>query len=100
MANAPLTLDAAISFMPDVVFKDIRGEGVILNMSTGIYFGLDETSTRIWQLIAAHQSLRRVFEHMLEEFDVEPKRLEQDLLGFVGELINRGLAQTTISSSM
>jgi hypothetical protein len=36
-----------------------------------------------------------VFEEMLAEFDVEPERLQQDLLAFAGELINRGLAQTT-----
>ena len=31
----------------DVVFREIDGEGVLLNLKTGIYFGLNATGTRI-----------------------------------------------------
>ncbi|MCC7417789.1 MAG: PqqD family protein [Acidobacteria bacterium] len=78
--------------MPDVVFKELRGEGVLLDMASGIYFGLDEVSTRVWQLIARHGSLRVVFAEMLEEFEVDAQRLEEDLLAFASELVESHLA--------
>jgi hypothetical protein len=31
----------------DVLFRDLDGEAVILNLRTGTYFGLDELGTRM-----------------------------------------------------
>jgi hypothetical protein len=47
--------------------------------------------TRVWQLIDAHGQLKPVFEAALDEFDVEPARLEEDLLRLVTELASRRL---------
>jgi hypothetical protein len=86
-----MTLDESVSASPEVVFKELGGEAVLLDLASGIYFGLDETSTRLWQLLSTHRSLRRVHEEMLAEFDVEPTRLETDLLAFVTDLTSRRL---------
>src|SRR5688572_30393353 len=56
-----ITLDATVTITPEVVFKELRGEAVLLDLASGIYFGLDETSTRLWQLLMSHGSLRRTF---------------------------------------
>jgi hypothetical protein len=40
----------------DVVFHDLQGELVLLNLKTGVYFGLDSVGTRIWHLIREHGS--------------------------------------------
>jgi hypothetical protein len=89
--DSPITLDATVTITPEVVFKELRGEAVLLDLASGIYFGLDETSTRLWQLLMSHGSLRRTFDSMLEEFEVEPERLQRDLLEFVAELTRRRL---------
>ena len=70
---------------------ELAGEGVLLDLASGMYFGLDETSTRLWQLINERGSLSRVFDDMLAEFDVDPDRLQQDILSFVAELTRRDL---------
>ncbi len=77
------SLGDTVTVKADVVFKELSGEGVLLDLGSGMYFGLDETSTRLWQLISERGSLQRVFEDMLAEFEVEPDRLQQDLLNFV-----------------
>ena len=89
-ANSPSLADI-VTVNADVVFKELSGEGVLLDLASGMYFGLDETSTRLWQLINERGLLQRVFDDMLAEFDVEPDRLQQDLLNFVGELTRRNL---------
>jgi Coenzyme PQQ synthesis protein D (PqqD) len=91
MADRIMSLDQSVSQSPEVVFKELGGEAVLLNLASGIYFGLDETSTRLWQLLATHRSLRRVYDEMLAEFDVEPAQLETDLLAFVADLTARRL---------
>jgi len=91
VAETPITLDATVTVTPEVVFKELRGEAVLLDMASGIYFGLDETSTRLWQLLVSHGSLRNAFDLMLAEFDVDPDRLQRDLIDFVAELTRRRL---------
>lgn len=91
MAETAITLDTTITVIPAVVFKELRGEGVLLDLASGIYFGLDETSTRLWQLLTSHGSLRSAFDGMLAEFDVDPDLLQRDLIAFVTELTRRRL---------
>jgi Coenzyme PQQ synthesis protein D (PqqD) len=93
------TLDATVTISPEAVFKELSGEGVLLDLASGIYFGLDETSTRLWQLLQEHGSVRRVYEAMLLEFDVSRDRLEQDILAFVLDLTRRNLASLNPAAS-
>ena len=99
MPDRPLSLDQSVVVSPEVVFKELGGEAVLLDLASGIYFGLDETSTRLWQLIEAHRSLQRVFDEMLVEFDVEPARLQTELLAFTRDLVGRGLVAMSADSS-
>lgn len=86
-----LSLDARCTIPDDVVFRELDGEAVVLNLDTGIYFGLDTVGTRLWELLVELGSLRAVHARMLAEFDVTPDVLEQDLIGFVGQIHERGL---------
>lgn len=86
-----LCLDDCVTISQDVVFRELDGEAVILNLQTGTYFGLDEVGTRIWNLIHRHGSLRQAFETLLEEYQVAPEVLEGDLFRLVGELCEKGL---------
>jgi hypothetical protein len=86
-----LSLDATVQIPEDVVFRELDGEAVILNLESGMYFGLDAVGTRIWQLLDAHRTLRRTLEALEEEFDSPPERLASDLTEFVGQLHARGL---------
>ncbi len=80
-----------LAVSPDALFQEVEGEAVLLDLDQGTYFGLDEVGTRIWQLIGAHGSARAVFDQMLEEFDVEPGRLEADLDDLLQALADNGL---------
>ena len=86
-----LSLDATVQVPEDVVFRELDGEAVVLNLDSGIYFGLDEVGTRIWQLIDEHRSLRRAWEALQTEFDAPSAQLEADLIAFVDHLRAKGL---------
>jgi hypothetical protein len=90
-----LSLRHSITVAPDIVFREVDGEAVILNLESGVYFGLDQVGTRIWQLIQEHGSLQTVFETMCDEFDVRSDALERDLLGLMDELCAKGLVRAS-----
>ena len=78
----------------DVVFRVLGDEAVILNLSTGIYFGLDTVGTRMWQLISEHGSTEKAREALLAEYEVEENQLGQDLALLIQQLIDKGLLIT------
>lgn len=75
----------------DVVFRELEGEAVLLNVETGIYFGLNATGTRMFRLIEEHRSLERVLDALEREFDAPAPQLESDLLRWVSLLEEQGL---------
>jgi hypothetical protein len=75
------------------LYRELQGETVLLQLDSGEYFGLDETATRIWQLIVEKGDLDAVAAAMVEEFDVEPAILAQDLSRLVEELRGKRLIE-------
>ncbi len=93
------TLADAVSPSPEVLFQEVGGEAVLLDLASESYFGLNDVGTRIWQLLQEDGSdLRRVHQRMLEEYDVEPARLEADLLQHLAELAAAGLVRLDSAS--
>jgi coenzyme PQQ synthesis protein D (PqqD) len=88
---AELSIASALTPSRDVVFRELDGEGVILNLASGVYFGLDETGTRMWHLIEQHHSLDAVLAALLEEYDAARETIEQDLIRLASELSEKGL---------
>lgn len=75
----------------DIAFRDIAGEAVVLNLSTGMYFGLDAVGTRIWHLLAEHGSSEPVVKTLLTEYEVEEERLRRDIEALLQQLLDKGL---------
>jgi hypothetical protein len=75
----------------DVVFRDLAGESVLLNLSTGTYFGLDAVGTRLWHLIGEHGSTALAIETLLTEYDVDELRLQKDVNALIDQLLAKGL---------
>ncbi len=86
-----VALGQSVRIPADVVFRELQGEAVILNLKSSMYFGLDAVGTRVWQLCEAHGSLQAVWEAMQREFDAPGETLRADLLAFVDELLAKGL---------
>jgi hypothetical protein len=47
----------------------------------------------MWRLLTELDSIQAAYAALLDEFEVEPDRLRQDLMGFVQELSNHGLIE-------
>ena len=78
---------------PSTLYRELQGETVLLQLDSGEYFGLDEISTRIWQLIVETGDLDAVEATMLKEFEVDRTVLSQDLTRVVGDLVAKRLIE-------
>jgi hypothetical protein len=85
------SIETRIRIPSDVLFHNLDGEAVLLNLQSGKYFGLDSIGTRIWNLIAEHRTLPATYHTLLEEYDVDAERLKADLLALVDQLAAHGL---------
>ena len=85
------TLDSRVKVNPDVLFQDLHGEAVLLDLKSGIYFGLDSVGTRIWQLFAEYDSLSDIARVIKTEYDVAEDNCAADLIALVAELERHGL---------
>jgi hypothetical protein len=72
----------------DILYQNLQGELVLLNVHTGIYFGLDTVGARMWQLIHAHQHapLQDVLDALVGEYNVSPDQCAGDLLNLVARM--------------
>ena len=94
-----ISLSDSMVIRDEVVFRELGGEAVLLNLKTGAYFGLDPVGTRVWQLLVEHGSVAQVMEVMLGEYDIDRERLERDLLELCAELCATGLGELVPRSS-
>lgn len=72
---------------------DMQGESVILNIESGIYFGLTEAGTRIWELVQQPISVRAIQETILNEYDVDAGRCAQDIQMLLTKLFDARLLE-------
>jgi len=75
----------------DQVSCDLRGETAVLQLSSGVYFGLDAVGTRIWELLATPMSLVQLIDTITTEYAVEAERSEQDIVALLDDLDAHGL---------
>jgi Coenzyme PQQ synthesis protein D (PqqD) len=89
------TLASRVRVNDDVLFQELQGEAVLLNLKSGVYFGLDPVGTRIWQLFAEHEVLSEVARAVVAEYDVAEDKCSEDLLKLVDDLEKQDLVSIT-----
>ena len=78
---------------PDVLLRIIGDEAVILNLKSELYLGLDPIGTRIWTVLQGSPSIQAAHASLLDEFEVEPERLRQDIDRFLDQMLAQGLIE-------
>ena len=80
-----------VTAVQDQVSTNLDDEAVILNLKDGVYYGLNPMGARIWDLLQESRTVGEIRNIILEEYEVEPERCEQDLLQLLNELAAKGL---------
>ena len=83
--------DRNVQISPDVLFQEVSGEMVLLDLGSEHYFGLDEIGARIWSLLESGAGEAAVVDTLLEEYDVERETLQADVAELLDQLTEAGL---------
>lgn len=90
-----LSSDTIISPVQEQISSELAGEAVLLQLSSGIYYGLNKVGSRIWELIQQPKRFSEVLDTLLEEYDVQPEICKQELTRIVMELRAAELVEVT-----
>lgn len=80
---------------PEVVITELEGakEAVLLHLGTKMYFTLNETGLRIWQMLNSGLTPGEISKRFSGEFDVSPEKAKESVLNLIDELITEKLVK-------
>ena len=91
--NGKISARSTVVTAKEQLWCDLAGEAAILNLRNGVYYGLNPVGARVWNLIQTSRTVIEVRETLLNEYDVDPDRCEQDLLALLQKLATQGLIE-------
>ena len=86
-----MDLDTRLTAPPQVLSRLVGDETVLLNLESGIYFGLDGVGNYIWEAVSAGKTLAETIDVIVAEYDVTEQQAQDDVLEFAANLVERGL---------
>ncbi|MDP1569785.1 MAG: PqqD family protein [Vicinamibacterales bacterium] len=85
-------LHARFVIRPDVVFRTLGTEALLLNLESGMYYGLNPVGTRAWELLQTND-VAGTCDALAVEFEAPVARIREDVLALVGTLVEKGLVE-------
>lgn len=92
-AGRPLSPQSRLVLSHDQVSCDLDGEAAIVNLTNGVYYGLDTVGARVWNLMREPVTLDQLLDSLLADYAIDRATLELDLRRFVNQLAEQGLVE-------
>jgi hypothetical protein len=92
------TLDSIASVSGELVSANLDGEVVILGFKSGSYYSLDQVGAFVWSLLQKPQKVSVIRDAILNEYDIDVQRCEQDLIDLLNDLADKGLIEIRTDS--
>lgn len=90
-----MTLQTVVRASQDQVSCDLDGEAAILNLKTGVYYGLDPVGATIWKLMEQPCTVESIRDAVLQKYEVDEERCQRDLVELLDKLSAEGLIEVT-----
>lgn len=90
-----ITEARAFRCKPDVLFQEVSGEIVLLDLKSERYFGLNKTGARIWQGLSKGRSTEEIVSGLADEFEAAKPQLQDDVHELLQSLVEAGLIEPT-----
>jgi hypothetical protein len=82
---------ARIVVPPEVVYRALAHQTVLLNIRTGKYHGVDEIGARFFEAVRDAPNLTAACDVLAHEYGQPIERIRADVVAFLGEMEERGL---------
>jgi hypothetical protein len=80
-----------VAVAPDVMFRAVGEEAVLLQLKSETYLGLDPVGARMWTLLTESESIESAYQALLGEYEVDGRQLRRDLEDFINKLVENNL---------
>jgi hypothetical protein len=88
-----ISRDSVVVAVKSQVSCQLDAETVVLHYDKGLYFGLNEVGTLVWNQVQQPRKVHEIRDAILREYDVSDEECERDLLKLLGELSKKGLVE-------
>lgn len=85
--------DVSVRVPGHVIRRDLVSETVLLNVQTGVYYGLDEIGGRFFTHLSQSSTVDAAVAALSTEFDAPLERIREDTVLYCSELLARGLIE-------
>jgi len=92
MSEASIGPETRVRQHPDIASRTIDGQEVVVVPSTRKLQILSDVATRIWQL-ADGRTLSEIADAIVEEYEVDRQRAEDDIVTLVEDMLARGMVE-------
>ena len=75
---------------PEVAWRVIDGEAVVVNPKAGMVYPFNPVATRFWELADGKHTLSQILQTVKEEFEAPAETIEQDMIAFFEDLEKKG----------
>ncbi|HUB74871.1 MAG TPA: PqqD family protein [Solirubrobacteraceae bacterium] len=82
-----------VRLRPDVVWREIDGEIVLLDLDGSAYFSVSASGAALWPALVAGASTDELASVLSETFALERERAEHDVRAFLQALAGEGLLE-------
>jgi len=86
-------LDTVVVAADEVVSCDLSGEEAMLDLASGVYYGLNGVGSAVWRQIRQPARVSDVVAGVVSEYEVEPERCERDVVALIQRLVDAGVAR-------
>ncbi len=91
--NSALSMAQRVVLTDQVLIQHLAGESVLLHLNQEVYYGLNETGTRMLSVLGEKANIQAAYEQLLDEYEIEPEKLRHDLLDLVEKCVAHGLVK-------
>lgn len=85
--------DSLVRVSSNQVYSRLGDEVAILELDRGVYYGLNDTGSFLWNLMQQPVRVNEMRAALVEEFDVDADTAEKDLLRVLADLRDAGLIE-------
>jgi hypothetical protein len=93
-----ISLDQVVSKDKQTASRIIAGEAIVLTPMDSKIHSLNETGSRIWELLADEPTVGEIVAQIHSEFKVSEEQAQADVMAFIEELTAKGIVTVGESS--
>lgn len=76
---------------PEIVYRTIDQEAILVDSRQGMVTVLNQTGSRIWQMLDGKTDYNRMVEIIADEFDVDANTAREDVKQFIDSLTENNM---------